>query len=263
MIFVCFPGTGKTYAAAETDDVFYLQPYVTWRHDDIPDTDAAGLSTAEIFFNRLMALTSEYRHVLIQFDFQVVTMLNEQHIPYIVLAPDVSEPSLKDEYEQRMFNKGHNTIYISTIIFHWEELLDKVSQLSKTIVLLKSGEYVSQVIRAFDRVTQLIKIKALYKGRLSMIADFHGLPCKDWEFLKNFYGNIAVLEYHGEYMCFFYSEDDYAEPFFRTSPGIYSPVDGAAIIRTRHYIYKWNVDTEFPETSFNAQRERLALSIFF
>ena len=263
MIFVCFTGTGATYAAAVREDAFKLLPYSYWDHDDEPNSGTEERNYAEIFVDRLLELKAAYRHVLIPVDFQVISLLNKRDIPYIMVIPDVAESGLKEEYAQRLRDKGHTDMYVEAVISHWEELLIKISQYSRSLVLLKSGEYASQILEIYDRVSGFVKIKALYKGRLVMAADLNGNPCNNLDLLQEFDGNIAFIQYDKEYLGYFYSEEYYDEPYFKTSPGMFEPVEGGILLKTKHHIYQWQVDAEYPSSAFEAQRELITIGMFF
>lgn len=87
--------------------------------------------------------SSNIKFIVIPTDLCILRMLDKSDIPYTVVIPDIS---LKSEYENRYKERGNTENFISIFIGHWDEFMKRIQNKNVKTIILKTGQYLSDVI---------------------------------------------------------------------------------------------------------------------
>lgn len=83
------------------------------------------------------------KYIIIPTVRSVMPLLDADDIPYTVVYPDVE---LKDEYEERYRRRGDSQNFLNVFIDGWEYMLEDLDKYGDKQIVLKRGQYLSDVI---------------------------------------------------------------------------------------------------------------------
>jgi hypothetical protein len=141
-VIAAFPACGKSHIADELGALDSDSSNFSWatpkserrRHPNWPANYMTHIREAVASGKTVFVSTHE----------EVRTALHEAGIPFTLVYPD---PSLKDEYRQRMIDRGTPQLVPIVIDKLWDDALAScAAQEGCTKIVLSKGEYLSDVI---------------------------------------------------------------------------------------------------------------------
>ncbi len=145
IVIAAFPGTGKSYFVVNLSPNGKAIDLDTNAYTDGYDEDGKTVNR-EFPANYLIAIKqaigqTEYLFVGCQPD--VLNMLHKESILPILVYP---ERQLKDEYTRRFHNRGSSEGFSNLVLDNWDQFLDYLETQDGDRIVLKSGQYISDVI---------------------------------------------------------------------------------------------------------------------
>lgn len=144
-VIAAFPGTGKSYFVAslsldskaiDLDTNEYTKGY-----------DKHGKPVDQKFpYNYLAAIKQtigETNYLFVGCQPDVLNMLHKENIFPVLIYP---ERQLKDEYMGRFHERGSSQGFSKLICDNWDQFLDYLETQDGDRIVLKSGQYISEVI---------------------------------------------------------------------------------------------------------------------
>lgn len=137
-VLSAFPGTGKTFLAANTSDVVLDSDSSSYswiskgvRHPDFPAN----------YISHIQENLGKANLILVSSHLEVRSALVAACIPFVLMYP---ERHLKPEYLLRYKQRGSSEAFIVLVDTMWNSWIDELeSQPSCVHVVLKDGQYVS------------------------------------------------------------------------------------------------------------------------
>jgi hypothetical protein len=130
-----FPGTGKSY-------------YFKNSNKEVLDSDSSTFDKSDFPENYIKHIKKNMGNVdviLISSHEEVRDALVDADLDFTLIYPD---KSLKDEYIKRYKERGNEDGFIKLLDTNWDEwLTDIVNQKNAKHIVLKSGEYLGDVIK--------------------------------------------------------------------------------------------------------------------
>jgi hypothetical protein len=129
-IIICgFAGIGKSYFAKRTRSV------------DLESTPFN--KNWEIYSNVAIHMSNNGYNVLLSCHKEIRDMLRSKEIKFITVMPDVN---LKEEYIQRYMDRFNTIEFIKLMTENFEKFITEIKENEKNIVILKSNEYLIDVV---------------------------------------------------------------------------------------------------------------------
>lgn len=155
MIISAFAGVGKTTLANSRPDAFIdlESSYFKW---EIPEEqlkmsveERKGLPKAQSpkwpqnYIDEILRLESlGTKFVMISMDKDVRSILESKGIPFTLIYPD---KSMKEEFIQRLINRGNNDKFIELIKLNFESWIDDLDKQKQDKLILNKGMYISDL----------------------------------------------------------------------------------------------------------------------
>jgi len=151
MIYCCYPGTGKSYAARLRNDLFeyrYDFPQKELLKDVLTDEQQNELDNYyEERGKELKVLSNEYHHLLLQSDFRLFIAMERKNIPYTIVIPDYRIPGMKDVMLDRYKKRGTTSAnFINSMIESWDANMEAFEKKDAPKIYLKEGQYVLDIL---------------------------------------------------------------------------------------------------------------------
>ena len=134
-----FTGVGKTFFSKSKDKVIDID-HSLFRNLKNPN---------KAYFDYVCSCNGSYEYILISTHSEIRDMLHKNNIQYYLVYP---EKCLKDEYKERFISRGNSESYAKLIYDMWDEWIGDLNKDTRGIRrVLKSGEYLSDIIREFEK----------------------------------------------------------------------------------------------------------------
>jgi hypothetical protein len=145
-IIAAFPGTGKTHfvasldrkdIAVDLDTSLYTDGYATnskARNDQFP-------------YNYIRSIKDTIGKTSLLFigcQPEVLNLLRQENISFVLIYPG---RQLKEEYINRLYERGNSRIFIKLISDNWDQFLDYLEQQDCGQLVLGQDQYISDVIK--------------------------------------------------------------------------------------------------------------------
>ena len=144
-VIAAFPGTGKSYFVAslspgskaiDLDTNEYTKGY-----------DENGMPVDQEFpsnyFTAIKQAIGQTKYLFVGCQPEVINILQKEHISPILIYP---ERQLKDEYVRRFHERGSSHEFSNLVRDNWDKFLDYLEMRDGDRIVLKSGQYISDVI---------------------------------------------------------------------------------------------------------------------
>lgn len=156
-IISAFPACGKTYVFENFKDKVILDSdssKFSWvivgnqkvRHPDFPQN----------YINHIKENIGKADYILVSTHENVRRALEEAGIDFYLVYP---ERNLKEEWIGRCFLRGNRENFCLLIADNWDNWMDDLEEDSKNhkFITLRSGEYLSNVIKFMDEFCSILK----------------------------------------------------------------------------------------------------------
>lgn len=143
-IIAAFPGTGKSYFAAETsidtvtdlDTNDYTQGYD--ENDKVISTEFP-----DNYLTAIKQAIGQTNYLFVGCQPDVLNMLHEENIFPVLIYP---QRQLKDEYMRRFQERGSSHEFSNLVYDNWDKFINYLEAQNSERIVLKSGQYISDVI---------------------------------------------------------------------------------------------------------------------
>jgi len=140
-IYCGFPGIGKTTFFTKLKGEF---PNITVIDLDSSPFYGENYPNNYIQFMLLENIRLNDSLMLLMSHDKVREALHKTKIDFTLVYPD---RSLKEEYMERYRKRGNSEFFLDLIENNWDDFIDSCEQDTATKIVLKSGEYLSDVLK--------------------------------------------------------------------------------------------------------------------
>jgi len=160
MIIAAYAGCGKsTFAKMNPKSAvdFHCMPYKYYLEEDndIEGEKCKANPDNEIrpewpynYVDAIEELMNVYKYILIPSDSRVLTLLEDEQIPYTLIYPHRDS---KEEYRQRYVNRGNTEHFLSIFYERWDRFIDRLeSDCYGKHIVLQSNQFIADVIDTSD-----------------------------------------------------------------------------------------------------------------
>lgn len=152
-IISAFPGIGKTtlvqtnknYVDLESSDYKWIDIDKTLSIEERKGTaKTINPDFPENYIKKIMELTDIGFNVLISSHKEVREALQAQGIKYTIVLPSLD---MKEEMINRYLNRGNQESFVNLLKTNYEKFVEDLSMDSNEKVVLKSGQYLSDLVK--------------------------------------------------------------------------------------------------------------------
>lgn len=137
-IIAAAEGVGKTTFAKKMGDKFKILDL------DPEKFMGPGHKFPQDYIDYVLQHRDQYDYILIDAQPSVVNMLNKFDIKYYLVAPD---KSLRDEYLQRLIDRGKTQSFVDKLRLKWDEFIEFFEENPTVFKLFtKGGEYLTDLM---------------------------------------------------------------------------------------------------------------------
>lgn len=130
-----FSAIGKTYVAETRPRILDVQS--TFEPDGL---EQVMMQVSQAY------RSNEYDYILLTPNIKVVSALRNHRIPFVCVYPSIGQSKA---YQSRMWDQGKTDEEVESLIRDWCSLIADFAEYSQTRIVLKDGEYLSDVL---DRI---------------------------------------------------------------------------------------------------------------
>lgn len=211
MIIAAYAGVGKTYLANYRKDILDMEvrpfKYDFPEGEGLLENDKGGDQYSLVsgwernYLNALKRQLNFQRHILIPTDFNVLDLLDEEHVFYVIVYPENSEANRR-EYERRFKARGNSDEFVEMFSeLFWNMVLKGCSNRVRGLQMeLGPEEYLFDVISKIDEFEDRIYSKYNWLLKSRCPDNFESLiftHC-DYENLRLVLFNLSHLFYEPE-----------------------------------------------------------------